>query len=330
MYKNKKGYWAQQITINGKRRVLTAKNKKDLLIKLTNANKSERLSKVPLNKVASAWLSDKEKEVAPNTMKGYRAAYKKIVAFWSDTDMERITPQEVSAWLGSFNFAQKTIKNILLVFREIYDYAYVNYGVKNNPTLHVRSPKGKGKKERSFPSEEDIRKVQGNVSFPFGLMAYMALYTGLRRGELLALRWEDVDLDNKVISVRRSIYFTNDHVPHEKTPKTEAGIREVPIMDSLYDILLPLKKRPQDKVFGEMKEYQVDKGMRRYFAENDLGVTLHGLRHGFASILYKNNVDIKTAAYVLGHAQSSTTLEIYTHLMEQDKLKAVRSALNSI
>ena len=64
--------------------------------------------------------------------------------------------------------------------------------------------------------------------------------------------------------------------------------------------------------------------------ETGLGVTLHGLRHGFASILYKNNVDIKTAAYVLGHAQSSTTLEIYTHLMEQDKLSSVRSALNQI
>lgn len=329
MYKNKKGLWTQQVTINGKRKVFSAKSKNDLLRKIANYRREDH-SYVPLDAVADEWIQNKEKDVAPNTMKGYKSAHRKIVDFWADTDMEKITPQEVQSWLGSFNYAQKTIKNVLLVFREIYDYAYVNYNVKNNPTLHVRSPKGKGKKERAFPSEEDIKIVQSNISYPFGLMAYMALYTGLRRGELLALRWEDVDLDEKVIYVRRSIYFTNDHVPHEKSPKTEAGIREVPIMDSLYEILLPIKKRPKDKVFGELKEYQVDKGMRRYFEENDLGVTLHGLRHGFASILYKNNVDIKTAAYVLGHAQSSTTLEIYTHLMEQDKLKSVRTALNNI
>ena len=330
MYKNIKGYWAQQITIDGKRKVLTAKNKKDLIRKLANIRNQETHRYTPLDKVAEEWIREKEKTVSPNTMKGYSSAFKKITSFWAGTDMEKITPQEVQSWLASFNFAQKTIKNILLVFREIYTYAYVNYNVKNNPTLHVRSPRGTGKKERAFPSEEDIKKVQENVSFPFGLMAYMALYTGLRRGELLALRWEDVDLDEKVIYVRRSIYYTSDHVPHEKTPKTEAGIREVPIMDSLYDMLLPIKKRPKDKVFGELKEYQVDKGMRRYFEENGLGVTLHGLRHGFASILYKNSVDVKTAAYVLGHAQSSTTLEIYTHLMEQDKLKSVRTALNNI
>ena len=97
-----------------------------------------------------------------------------------------------------------------------------------------------------------------------------------------------------------------------------------------FVLWLPLKKRPQDRVFGDLKSYQVDKGIRKYMEETGLGVTLHGLRHGFASILYKNNVDIKTAAYVLGHAQSSTTLEIYTHLMEQDKLRSVRNALNAI
>ena len=244
--------------------------------------------------------------------------------------MEEITPQQVTSWISSYDLAQKTIKNILLVFREMFDYAYVNYGVQNNPALHIRSPKGKGKREREFPSESDIDIVNENVDKPFGLMMYMALYTGLRRGELCALTWKDIDFDQKIIKVNKSIYWTDDHVPHVKSPKTASGEREVPLMDSLADLLLPLKKRPQDRVFGDLKSYQVDKGIRKYMEETGLGVTLHGLRHGFASILYKNNVDIKTAAYVLGHAQSSTTLEIYTHLMEQDKLRSVRNALNAI
>lgn len=327
MYKNKKGYWTQQITVNGKRRVVSAKSKKDLLLKLSRLPSE---NKTPLNYVADEWLRDIEEKVTFNTMKGYNAAYKKIVTFWEDTPMEEITPQQVTSWINSYDLAQKTIRNILLVFREIYDYAYVNYNVQNNPTVHIRSPKGKGKKEREYPSDEDIRIVNENTDKPFGLMAYMALYTGMRRGELCALTWSDIDFKNKVIKVSKSTYWTNDHVPHLKEPKTASGVREVPMMDSLADILRPLKTRPEDLVFGELHSYQIDKGFDRYRRETGLGVTLHGLRHGFASILYKNNVDIKTAAYVLGHAQSSTTLEIYTHLMEQDKLKAVRSALNQI
>ena len=327
MYKNKKGYWCQQITVNGKRKVYSAKTKKDLLFKLSAHPEN---NKTPLNRVADEWIQDIEKRVTFNTMKGYSAAYKKIVAFWGDTPMEEITPQQVTSWISSYDLAQKTIKNILLVFREMFDYAYVNYGVQNNPALHIRSPKGKGKREREFPSESDIDIVNENVDKPFGLMMYMALYTGLRRGELCALTWKDIDFEQKIIKVNKSIYWTDDHVPHVKSPKTASGEREVPLMDSLADLLLPLKKRPQDRVFGDLKSYQVDKGIRKYMEETGLGVTLHGLRHGFASILYKNNVDIKTAAYVLGHAQSSTTLEIYTHLMEQDKLRTVRSVLNKI
>ena len=329
MYKDKRGLWIQQITINGKRKVFSAKSKKDLLIKISQYQKTDH-SKTPLRKIADEWIRDIEKRVTFNTMKGYNSAYKKIVAFWSDTPMEEITPQQVTSWISSYDLAQKTIKNILLVFREMFDYAYVNYGVQNNPALHIRSPKGKGKREREFPSESDIDIVNENVDKPFGLMMYMALYTGLRRGELCALTWKDIDFDQKIIKVNKSIYWTDDHVPHVKSPKTASGEREVPLMDSLADLLLPLKKRPQDRVFGDLKSYQVDKGIRKYMEETGLGVTLHGLRHGFASILYKNNVDIKTAAYVLGHAQSSTTLEIYTHLMEQDKLRSVRNALNAI
>ena len=329
MYKDKRGLWIQQVTINGKRKVFSAKSKKDLLIKISQYQKADH-SKTPLRKVADEWVRDIEKRVTFNTMKGYTAAYKKIVTFWGDTPMEDITAQQVTSWLNSFDMAQKTIKNILLVFRQIYDYAYVNYGVQNNPALHLRSPKGKGKREREFPSEADIRIVNENIDKPFGLMMYMALYTGLRRGELCALTWKDIDFDQKIIHVNKSTYWTDDHVPHTKAPKTASGEREVPLMDSLADLLKPLQGKPMDKVFGDLRSYQIDKGIRKYMDETGCGVTLHGLRHGFASILYKNNIDIKTAAYVLGHAQTSTTLEIYTHLMEQDKLRTVRNALNAV
>lgn len=154
--------------------------------------------------------------------------------------------------------------------------------------------------------------------------------TGITEGQISQyLKGDYLAKQDKVFAISQVLGVSPAWLMAFDEPSPEMLAEEVPVMESLAEILSGIKKR-SGKVFGDLKSYQIDKGMARYQKETGLGCTLHGLRHGFASILYKHNVDIKTAAYVLGHAQSSTTLEIYTHLMEQDKLASVRSALNSI
>lgn len=325
MYKTKNGLWRQAVKINGKYKTFSAKTKKDLMLRI--ALYEEKHEGLRIDQLADEWMDDAEKRLAYNTLKGYRSAYKKIKEDWSDTPVEDITAQDVLAWLKGYDdMAQKTITNLLLVLRLIIDYGCVNYGIQYNPCDKIKPPKGTGKKSREFPSPEDIEIVNNNTDLPFGLFLYAILYTGMRRGEICALRWGDIDFKNKRIHVSKSSYWTEDHVRHDKDPKSEAGERDVPLLDSLAEKLKKMK-RTGELVFGDLKEYQVDKGVRKYMKETGLKCTPHGLRHGFASILFKQGLDVKTIQYVMGHAQSSTTMEIYVHLLDQDKTSAALSAL---
>lgn len=325
MYKTKNGLWRQAVKINGQYKTFSAKTKKDLMLKIVLYE--EKHEGIRINQLADEWMEDAEKRLAYNTLKGYRSAYKKILEDWSDTPVEEISPQDVMSWLKGYeDMAQKTITNLLLVLRLIIDFGIVKYGLKYNPCDKIKPPKGTGKKSREFPSAEDIEIVNNNTDLPFGLFLYAILYTGMRRGEICALRWKDVDFKNKRIHVRRSSYWTEDHVRHDKDPKSEAGERDVPLLDSLAEKLKKMK-RTDELVFGDLKEYQVDKGVRKYMKETGLKCTPHGLRHGFASILFKQGLDVKTIQYVMGHAQSSTTMEIYVHLLDQDKTSAALNAL---
>ena len=325
MYKTANGLWRHKVIIDGKAKYFSGKTKKDVIAKIAGYRSEPH--GLPLDTLAYEWYEEAEKRLAHNTLKGYRAAMKKILEDWKDTPVEKISSQDVLIWLKKYDhMAQKTITNLLLVLRLIIDYGCVKYGLKYNPCDKVRPPKGTGKKTRDFPTEEDIKKVNESVSLPFGLMMYAILYTGMRRGEACALRWGDIDWENKRIHIVRSSYWDH-HIRFDKEPKTASGTRDVPLLDSLAKVLKPHKGKKDELVFGDLKEYEVTKGVERYIKETGISCTPHGLRHGFASILFKQGLDVKTIQYVLGHAQTSTTMEIYVHLMEQDKTSAALNAL---
>lgn len=327
MYKTKNGLWRHKITIDGKVKYFSGKTRKDVIQRI--AKYQSEPHGIPISQLADEWLEEAESRLAYNTLKGYTSAYKKIINDWKDTSVDTISSQDVLNWLKLYDtYAQKTITNLLLVLRLIIDYGCVHYGIKYNPCDKVKPPKGTGKKLRDFPTEEDIKIVNDSINLPFGLFMYSILYTGMRRGEACALRWENIDWENKRIHIVKSSYWEH-HVRKDKDPKSHAGTRDVPLLDSLAKVLKPLKGKKDELVFGDLKEWELDKGIRRYIKETGLSCTPHGLRHGFASILFKQGLDVKTIQYVLGHAQSSTTMEIYVHLMEQDKTAAALEALES-
>lgn len=328
MYKTDKGLWRHKVTINGVTKYFSGKTKTDVVKKIADYRNSTPKG-LPLSVIADEWLEDAEKRLTYNTLKGYRAAHKKIIADWGDAPVQKITPQDVPSWLKKYdNMAQKTITNLLLVLRLIIDFGCVHHNLQYNPCDRIKPPKGKGKKMRDFPTPEDIKKVNESVNLPFGLFMYAILYTGMRRGEAAALRWGDIDWDNKRIHISRSSYWDH-HIRFDKPPKSDAGVRDVPLMDSLAKFLKKHKGKKDELVFGDLKEYELTKGIQRYIKETGLSCTPHGLRHGFASILFKQGLDIKTIQYVLGHAQSSTTMEIYVHLLEQDKTAQALQALQN-
>jgi integrase len=182
-----------------------------------------------------------------------------------------------------------------------------------------------------------------------------ALYTGLRRGELLALRWRNVDLDSKTLRVRESLESTKAGGVRFKTPKTRAGRRDVTLPDIVLEALrehlrqqleqrlviergimsggvVAFPKLADDAlVFAtiEGKPLSLNAVSKSWsLAAESFGVgavTLHGLRHTHASQLIDRGVDIVTISKRLGHASPAITMKVYAHLFQQSDSKAAEA-----
>ena len=179
-----------------------------------------------------------------------------------------------------------------------------------------------------------LTKLRGHAIYHKVLVA---LFTGLRRGELLALRWINVDLDRKIIAVREALQETSDGVAVKDTTKTKAGRRDVTlpgvVVSALRDvrrqqleerIALGLGKMPDDAfVFPARhgrpsRPTNLSSGWAAVAKTIGLpGITWHALRHTHASMLIDAGIDVVKVSKRLGHADPSVTLRVYSHLFQR-------------
>ena len=218
------------------------------------------------------------------------------------------------------------------MLRMIWDYSIVQGWTTFNPCGAVKLPSGLPKGRRAIPDDDQIEKVKAGVFLEFGLFPYMLLYTGMRRGELLALRWEDIDRGRKAIHVNKAVYFAGN-MPMIKEPKTESGTREIVLLDALAAVL---PKKGQGYVFGGEKpltKTQVRKRWLKWCREAGLeaaegsAITPHQLRHAFATILFDAGIDVKVAQELLGHSSIQVTRDIYTHI-RRSRMESTAETLN--
>lgn len=215
-----------------------------------------------------------------------------------------------------------------------------------NPVAGITPPKVAREGEIEILNETQIKdvlaKLRGHDLFP---LVFLGLSTGMRRGELLALRWCDIDLDGSRLTVERSVEQTKSGIRF-KSPKTKYGRRTIALPASAVAELRAHRKDqaearlkaglgrlPDDGlVFGRLTgEAQTPNDVTKQWvrARKDLGlpsVTLHAWRHTHASHLIASGMDIATVSRRLGHGSVSITLSVYTHLFE-DKSDARAAAI---
>ena len=204
----------------------------------------------------------------------------------------------------------------------IFDYSIINLWCEYNPCKPVKLPKGLQAKRRTPPDEEVLTTVANAPKKDGALFAAILMYTGLRRGELLGLRWGDIDLEARTIKVRRNVYFLGGS-PHVKTPKTKAGERTVGIVDKLAEIL---KQPGEGYLFGGDKPLTNGEFTRMWMrfcrdhgwvdANGGQTVTPHQFRHFFATVLFEAGVSEMDTMEIMGHSSISITHDIYTHIRE--------------
>ncbi len=325
MKKRKDGRWCKSVTIDGKRlffyssEATEKKAIRDIERQMMEYHDKDEQGKT-FGEVVDEWEDKHFKGIAVQTEQAYKACSDYACEYFKDVYIKDIGPAEIERFLNyraQKGFCMKTIKNQKSVLNLIFKFAYVNKYVNTNPCQFAALPSHLPKSKRKIPTENEIECVENSINCTFGLLAYFLLYTGLRKGEALALQWKDIDFKNKVIHVTKSVYHSGN-VGKMKEPKTEAGYRDVVLLDCLCEKLK--KGDPTGLVFpgnnGEiMRKSTFKHRWARYQQETGLIITPHQLRHAFASyILFDAGIDVKTAQSLLGHSDITTTQNIYTQI----------------
>ena len=268
--------------------------------------------------VADEWWNLEVENLSPSTVKGYKCATSRIVERWDDISVSDITTSDINRFLTDLakkDFAKKTVANHKIIINRIFHFAVLQGYCSINPTREAELPRNLKKTVRHPATIDEEQKIKESAHVWF--LPYLALATGMRKGELLGLMWKDIDWDKNVIHVRRSVYYAP--VPIIKSPKTEAGVRAIPIIQPLREELEKRKGNPDHFVFGE-KNPMSDKAYRyayqKYQKDTGIKATAHQLRKSYATMAVDANVPPDVLKTIIGHRDISTTLNIYAEVRD--------------
>lgn len=309
------------------------------------------------------WLKDflytyKQKELKATTFGNYlylsdihieKAEFaQKKVSDITIADLQKYYNQKIADGYNS-----RTIKHIQILVNEAMDQAVRMGYIASNPNQYTKLPRMK-KFEAKILTEAEVGKLiqEGEEEWVYPIVV-TCVTCGLRKGEILGLRWGDVDFEKGQINVRVSlcrIYSEADEEGKRASmyklmePKTKSSIRSIPMMEETYRALYLQRKRQDEekKIWGKAymdNDLVFAKADGSYINPRHLsekytsflkkyGVTVvrfHDLRHTYASILMANGVEPKIIQELLGHSSISTTLDIYTHINNEAKEKAIHS-----
>lgn len=274
-----------------------------------------------------------------------------IVPFIGYLQITAITAQDIQKYINELTekYSYSTIKKAYNAINAVMKLAVERDYIRKNPCVGVRLPKQmqRSKSDIEYFTDEEvemitqsaIRRYQtGRYVYKHGYAIVLLLNTGLRIGELLALKWSNVDLKARQIYVaetRGQIIDRTDserkYITVDRSTKTQASCRYVPINRKAEEALMYFKSLGYHNPYvlansdsGVVSYRNLFRALENILEDNHINHgSLHTLRHTFATRLFKNGVDIKVISELLGHSDISITYDIYTHVIQEQKKKAV-------
>ena len=319
-------------TANGKRLFFYGKSEREINRKILEYRDKEEKGKTFLE-VSNDWWEEAEERLAVQSIQTYKKAKSRADDYFKDTPIKDITPKDVSGFLSfvaAYGYAKRTVAKQKVILGLIFSHGIEKEALTFNPCASVRLPKGLPKVKRESATLEDEKKVRESADV--WLFPFFALMTGMRKGELLALTWRDVDFENNIIHVTKSVYYDGNQA-FLKEPKTKSGVRTVPLLEPLKEKLMSIERRaPGDFIFSHDGKRLLTARrfltLEKHFKEaTGVQATAHQLRHSYATIAFEAGIPAKAVQEILGHSQVSTTLNIYTDF-RQASFEQVSDALN--
>lgn len=367
IFKRKDGRWCGEYYDDAptpKRHILYGKTQAEVRKKLKERqmHPGEELSKessYTLEKWVLFYLENyKKNEVKETTFNSYMGIYRKHI--WKSKigsmTLKKITSNDFQKYYNdkiSGKYSAKTIKHIYIIFNCALNKAVQLRYIHENVNSAVVLPKCQKYYAKVLCADEVAKIFHEAKEEPIYPIIALTMCTGLRKGEVMALKWENINFEDKELYVVGNLCrVTNDtsiesrhtYTSQILTPKTEESKRAVPLTDIAIEAL-KIQQRNQKRQQEEFEEIYVDKGF--VFTEND-GSTLkqrgfmdkyheflekygisnirfHDLRHTFASLLLEAGESPKIIQELLGHTSITTTMDIYTHISKQSKIKTVKA-----
>lgn len=301
---------------------------------------------IKFEKVANMWLESKKKCVKESTYYNYMFKINKyIIPEFKGIDIISIHDYNEFINKLSKKLSASTVKDIIIVLKAILKYYEDEYGHKLK-VKKIKLPK-KEKTKLDILNQKEQKKLEEYCENEGTLLAYgiiICLNTGLRIGEICALKWENVDLVNRKIYVENTVQriYKDDKRETEvitESAKTLTAIRTIPMNKRVFKCLQNIKKKNKDDEFVivqsngnriEPKNYQ--NYLRKILKINEIKkCRFHMLRHTFASNCIEIGMDAKTLSEILGHSNVNTTLNIYVHSSEKlkkDYLERLNQRIN--
>lgn len=289
---------------------------------------------------SNRWLKTKENTVKPTTYQSYletcKLHFKKALG---RSEMQKITTQQINNYLNSklvSGLATATVTKHKALLHSVFHQAVQEGVIGRNPVEHaitiaheqedikVINPREIVKLLRVAKVYDCRNKRQGKKSSMY-LLILLAVMTGARRGELLALKWDSINLTKGLLTIKDNLVEVNGKVTIE-TPKTRRGKRTIAIDTKVLEELAKAKETSESSWIFSTRSggYLMPSNVSRSFISirknAKLNITLHGLRHTHATLLISKGIDMKTVSERVGHEDVRTTLNLYTRaLPERDR-----------
>ena len=352
------GRWEGRIVVGHKEngdsifRYVYAPTQKELSAKLRQhidsyqgADLTEQ-SRMTLSEWLDKWLEDMADTLRPNTLRNYRSYIENHVRpSLGDKQLTRITPKDVQRFYEKLNdtLASGTVRRIHTTLHGALKAAQQAHLIASNPTEQIIAPKFSYRVKQILTDEQlDVfMKVIAEDEIWCDFF-YTELTTGLRRGEICGLKWEDFDETNGTLKICRTVYREDGGGLTAGDTKTNAGTRKIVLPSStaallskrkasaLTEWIFPNPLKPEQPTNPGSAYRRLKVLLKRAGLPN---IRFHDLRHTFATHALASGVDVKTLSGILGHTRAAFTLDTYTHTtgdMQKRALEVVGDFLTDI
>ena len=307
-------------------------------------------SRMTLGEWLDIWLKEcAEPSVRPSTYKGYRGyAERNIKPSLGSKQISKVTAADVQTLYRKLQreggvdggaLSPTTVRRIHGVLHQALNAAVDRHLIVKNPTDDVTLPK-KVTAAKTILNDKQLERFMEAIKADehWHDFFYLEITTGLRRGELIALQWDDLNFETGVLTVNKQAYTVNGEL-QIIPPKTKASVRKLVLPPAVLAVLREYRRKV-DSRWMFPSPVKVDRPITPGVARRRLQTILeradckrvrfHDLRHTFATLALENGMDVKTLSAMLGHVSAVTTLDIYTHITGDMQRAAAASIDRSI